>query len=210
MAQDETLARLATLESHVRDHVRTILGVASAAPPGGDFHWDRLLAHYATTPDDGAVRLQHAADAGQARGATLVEVKRVIAAMAQQARGELDRITAGSAEDVDLLEQVIGIRYQSVDLAGRIGAMREWLAKLPDEQAGQYAAAVCPPKQAVAASVNSVFANATATAKLTPWANVKIDPTRVLSCHVCGAPQEVALDFVCKFCRNPMVKGGAS
>jgi hypothetical protein len=65
---------------------------------------------------------------------------------------------------------------------------------------------VCPPKAAVAASVNSVFANVQATAKLTPWANVKIDAAKVLECFACGAPQEVALDFACRYCRSPMVK----
>ena len=34
----------------------------------------------------------------------------------------------------------------------------------------------------------------------------KIDPAKVLSCHSCGAPQEVALDFVCRYCKSPMLK----
>ena len=87
-----------------------------------------------------------------------------------------------------------------------VATLRAKLTSAPDEALARYTREVCPPKQAVAASVNSVFANAQATAKLTPWANVKIDAAKVLECGPCGAPQEVALDFVCRYCKAPMVK----
>ena len=54
--------------------------------------------------------------------------------------------------------------------------------------------------------VSSLFANAKATAKKTPWANVKVETSVTLNCPACGAPQEVAADFMCRYCRAPMGK----
>jgi hypothetical protein len=50
----------------------------------------------------------------------------------------------------------------------------------------------------------SVFANAERTAKEVPWAGQKHDESMVLHCPRCGAPQEAALDFVCRYCKKPM------
>jgi hypothetical protein len=52
--------------------------------------------------------------------------------------------------------------------------------------------------------VASLFANARATAEKTPWANVDLKSSASLACPACGASQEVALDFVCRYCKAPM------
>jgi hypothetical protein len=184
-------AALAALEAQVAGHVAWIRGAALAAPPGGNRAWDRVLAHYEAAPDPAVTRLEEAAKAGQSRGATVRELRRALGAMAARAEPELARI-ATSADSGDAA------------LASRIGALRGWIGRLTDEETARYAAEVCPPKAAVAASVGGIFANVQATAKQTPWANMTFDPANVLECPACGAPQERALDFTCRYCRSPM------
>lgn len=55
-------------------------------------------------------------------------------------------------------------------------------------------------------SVSSLFKNARETAAKAPWADAKIETSVTLSCPACGAPQEVAADFLCRYCRAPMGK----
>lgn len=57
-----------------------------------------------------------------------------------------------------------------------------------------------PPGSGVA----SLFANAKETAKKAPWANADFKSSVTLACPACGAPQEVALDFKCRYCHAPM------
>jgi hypothetical protein len=186
----ESEARLAKLESDVAGHVRWICEAASAAPPGGNRGWDRVLAHYGASADPPVTRLEEVAKAGQARGATLKEV-----------RGALEAMSAGAVRELDAIASSAAAHGQ---LEGRIGRLRGWLSRVADEETNRFAAAVCPPRAVVAASVGGIFANVQATAKQTPWANLKFDPANVLECPACGAPQERALDFACRYCRGPM------
>jgi hypothetical protein len=199
LATNEIYTRLHGIEGHIDGHVRWILDTAAACPPGGNGSWDKVLAHYGASPDPALKRLEDAQQAGQSRGATLLEVRRALEAMLAQAKAELDKVVPPVAIG-------LGAGTNDVNLEGRVATLRARLTSIPDEAGARYAQTVCPPKAAVAASVNSVFANAQATAKLTPWANYKLDPAKVLSCHSCGAPQEVALDFVCRYCKSPMIK----
>src|SRR5262245_24761010 len=54
--------------------------------------------------------------------------------------------------------------------------------------------------------VSSLFANAKETAAKSPWANVEVKSSVTLNCPACGAPQEIALDFLCRYCKAPMGK----
>lgn len=63
-----------------------------------------------------------------------------------------------------------------------------------------------PPEGPARTGVSSLFANARATAAKTPWANVKVDGAITLACPACGAPQEIASDFLCRYCHAPMGK----
>ena len=184
-------AQLAKLEGDVAGHVRWIRETALAAPPGGNRTWDRVLAHYGASADPPVTRLEDVAKAGQSRGATLKELRRALEAMSAGAARELDAI-ASAADPAN------------AEIETRIGRLRGWLSRLADEETNRFAAAVCPPKAAVAASVGGIFANVQATAKHTSWANVKFDAASVLSCPACGAPQERALDFTCRYCRGSM------
>lgn len=66
-----------------------------------------------------------------------------------------------------------------------------WLATVPDALAAQ----VQPPK-----AVSTIFANARRTAATVPWAGLKFDSRVNVACPNCGAAQERARVFVCRFC----------
>lgn len=67
-------------------------------------------------------------------------------------------------------------------------------------QAGPGSAAPAPK------GVSSLFSNARETAAKSPWASVEVKGSVTLGCPACGAPQEIALDFLCRYCRAPMGK----
>jgi hypothetical protein len=186
--------QLAQLEHHLDGHVRYIVEAAQSCPFGGNKQWDEVLARYGGTHDAPLKRLEDAQRSGQERGATFEEVRRAAEGLRAQAGAELER----------LVGPVSATSTHDAALDHRISVLRAKLSRIPDEIVAQHTARVCPPKHAVAASVGSIFANATSTAKLTPWANVKFDATRVYECRNCGAPQQVELDFHCRYCRSPM------
>jgi hypothetical protein len=199
-------AQIQQIDANIEGHTRWILSSAAACPPGGNRTWDQVLAHYGASPDDALTRLEQAQQAGQSRGATLKEVRRALEAMLVSAKRELDRVVPPVPIGAGGLVSAVGAGTSDPSFEHYVASLRAKLTRIPDEALARYTSDVCPPKAAVAASVNSVFANAQATAKLTPWANVKIDAAKVFECHACGAPQEVALDFVCRYCKSPMVK----
>lgn len=55
-----------------------------------------------------------------------------------------------------------------------------------------------------APALGSIFANAERTAKAVPWARQKHPESVVVHCPHCGAPQEGALDFTCRYCKKSM------
>lgn len=199
-------AQLRQIDANIDGHVRWILQSAGACPPGGNRSWDQVLAHYGAQPDAALTRLTEAQQAGQTRGATQKEVRRALEAMLAAAKTEIDRVAPPVSVGLGNMVSAIGAGTSDPNFEHYVASLRAKLTRVPDEALAQYTMNVCPPQAAVAASVNSVFANAQATAKLTPWANVKIDATKVFECHACGAPQEVALDFTCRYCRSPMTK----
>jgi hypothetical protein len=197
LAQIQT--QLHALETHVEGHMRYLLMEAQRCPFGGNHDWDKVLTQYGQEHDPPLKRLEDAQRAGQSRGASMNEVRRAAEGLKKQASDELDRVVSplpiGAAG-------MIGT--EAGQLGPRISHLRARLSRVVDEVCAQHASNVCPPQSAVAASVNSVFANATSTAKLTPWANVKFDATKVYECRACGAPQQAELDFLCRYCRSPM------
>jgi hypothetical protein len=97
--------------------------------------------------------------------------------------------------------------------------MTQTLAELPQRETAEYARKLgivqpdigmsnqAPPDPA-SAKKSSIFANAKATAKDQPWkANAETyKQVYTFSCVHCGAPQQVELNFVCKFCGKPVNK----
>jgi hypothetical protein len=93
--------------------------------------------------------------------------------------------------------------------------MQQTLADLPQHETAEYARrmgivlpdiSVLNPAPPVKKS--SVFANAKATSKDQPWkANAETyKQVYAFSCVHCGAPQQVELNFVCKFCGKTVNK----
>lgn len=93
--------------------------------------------------------------------------------------------------------------------------MRQMLQELPVSATRAYAqrmgivvaeGSMLAPQAPPAAPVkkSSVFANAKATAKDQPWkANAETyDQSYTFKCVHCGAPQQVELDFMCRFCHK--------
>lgn len=72
---------------------------------------------------------------------------------------------------------------------------RAWLANVPDAVAAQ----VRPPS-----AVSSIFANARRTAHQAPWAGLTFDRRVNVTCRSCGAAQDRAREFVCRYCGSDL------
>lgn len=68
---------------------------------------------------------------------------------------------------------------------------RTWLQSVPEAVAAQ----VKPPS-----AMKSIFANARRTAKEVPWANITFERRVTVSCPTCGAAQDRARVFTCRYC----------
>lgn len=201
----EIRAHLGSVEKNVDGHLQWILGAARSSPPGGSKEWDKVLAHYGATHEAPLARLEQLQLLGQSRGATIAEVRRAIEAMVRQAEAEFDRVAPRHTIGGGGFVLAVAAGTSDPQLEGEVAGFRAKLAGLAETWAARYQAEVCDQRKAAVASVGSVFANAMATSKETPWAGVKIDASKVRECPSCGAPQEVVLDFKCRYCRGNMV-----
>jgi hypothetical protein len=196
------------LDQRFEQHVGFLRARALACPPGGARPWDEALTHYQVSGDPAHVRVQSARDSGQRAGATVEEFRRAIEALARFAGDELERTLAGLGYDAGSAAQHRGSPDGAL-CAQRVEMFRARLRSAVEVEAERYGREVgAGEHKTVGASVSSVFANASATAKLTPWANVKVDPATVMTCWTCGAPQERPLDFKCRYCRNALYEKG--
>lgn len=194
MDPNAVINAVAAIEQRLDQHVTYLRGAALACPPGGAKPWDEALTHYQVSAEPPHVRVQAARDSQQRSGAIVLEFERAVAALARFAEQECDATFSK--------ELLVGL---APPVAHRVEMLRARLRTMPKVEAERYANEVGAHAQtSVASSVGSVFANAQSTAKMTPWANVKIDPATVMTCWTCGAPQEKPLDFKCRYCRNDM------
>ncbi len=177
------LAQLDELDARVGEHVTAILVTAQAAPPGGGHAWDRLLTFYGVAPDSARNRVEQVRRLSIEGGAVPDEVRRALGAMVQRAEGALRGLVAGATADP------------------RASALSARLERIVADEGARYEASLRRRQ------VASVFANAAATSKQTPWADQGVDAPLVLSCPACGAPQERALDFRCRYCHASMACG---
>jgi hypothetical protein len=180
---DDVVARLRAFEAQVEQHVQAILAAARACPPGGNNAWDGVLRHYGGVPESPVQRLEVVAELKLKRGAIPGEVNQALAAVEKWAKGELE---AQARSDWWDWQPAIELRQRLQGMAA--------------QRTESYKVEVMPR----AGGVASVFANARETADMVPWKGLKFDAVRVRSCAACGAPQEIPLDFVCRYCRASM------
>ncbi len=185
------------IERRLQEHLAYLRGAALTCPPGGARPWDEALAHYGVPAEPAHLRVQAARRSGQRAGAVVVEFERAVSILARFAEEETSRSLS-----IDRLAEVAAV---APHVAQQVEMLRAQLRTMAQRESERYAREVgAEAPSTVASSVSSVFANAVSTAKLTPWANVTIDPATVLTCVTCGAPQEKPLDFKCRYCRNMM------
>lgn len=187
-----------SLDRRLDEHLEYLRARALSCPPGGGRAWDEALAHYHLAADPAHVRVESAMKSAQRAGATVEEFARALESLARFAGEELDRALPPSTLSHLSLSPPVTHRVEMfrTRLRSFVSVERERYGR--DVGAREHA------PQTVGSSVSSVFANATSTAKLAPWANIKVDPSTIMSCWTCGAPQEKPLDFKCKYCRNQM------
>jgi len=187
------------LEAQVATHVRAICGTAASVPAGGGPAWDQLLAHYQLRgfgPDE---RTSVARALGMTRGATPGEVNVALESLARWAQGEVNRLATDPA---------LAAHPRLRALAQDLPAMPARETEVYERSVGLVRAPMPPPAAAPGAApmpaLGNIFANAQSTSKEVPWANMQYKQTAVLTCVHCGGPQEVAQDFLCRFCRRPI------
>ena len=175
------------LQASLDQHIQATMNAAWSSPPGGGHAWNRFLTHYGVAPVSPVDRVKTAANLRQTRGAIPAEVKQVLQAIACWAHGQLQAI----ARDPRMLSDP------------RFNPLGARITGLVHNEGQRYESWVTPKPEP---SVGSIFSNASSTAGL--FADVKIVDSNVLVCDHCGAPQERAMDFRCKYCGQPM--GGPS
>ena len=146
-----------------------------------------------------------------------------------QLRGRVDQITNAArmrdAPPADVRAELVafcqGVLPHVEGSAAHFGdeawgtRMRQTLAELPERETAEYArrmgivlpdTSVANPAPPAAKKASSIFANAKATSKDQPWkANAATyKQSYSMSCVHCGAPQQVELDFICRFCKKPV------
>lgn len=179
---------LEQFEATLKNQVAELQAAASSAAPGGVGDWERIVAYFGLPTSLKKQRVQAAIQRQHRRGAFPEEFEAVTEALAQQAELLLNQIQL----------------WHSATLASepaaraRVGSLLETVRGLAQNQRTAYEASITP-KTGVA-GLAGIFANASATASLTPWAHVTYDTQLTLSCPGCGSPQCTRLAFDCEFC----------
>lgn len=146
------------------------------------------MAWYGVQPLPANERVGEAMGRNMVRGAVPREVTSVLEAIAAWIKRELDAIAPHAGPE----PRLFSLRHRSSSFVA--------------SESARYETAVMPSASAAPAgpSVGSIFANASSTAAMAPWAMVKIEPNSVLVCLNCGAPQQRPLNFMCKYCLKPI------
>jgi len=191
-----TGAELDALDADLGGALSRLRSVALAAGPTQLSAWDALLEKAHLKPAEMPVRLQRYRALKLTHGALPEELRAVAQTIARQSVG---RLTAIIEADPD------GTGHHG-QWASRCGLLRSQLVGLVDREGAAYDAALRPKKPG--GGLGGVFARARSTTAIDPWSGVKWDRAVTLSCVSCGAPQEVELEFLCHYCRNPLFREG--
>ena len=172
-------------------HIEYVMEAASSCPPSGAGGWSQVLQTYQIAPAEISDRASRIAVHKNAQGALPEDVRPVLQAVVNMAANSLYQI-ANQWGPVLAADPLLGQRMQQ--LQTRLGT-------LVDEKLKDYEGRLEPDPPG---SVGGIFANVAATAKMSPWADLKWKRNMPLSCVGCGAPQAAALDFVCAHCGGPL------
>lgn len=189
MSVDQVLEQF---EATLKNQVAQLQAAARSAAPGGIGDWEQIVAQFGLPAMDRPERARQAGARGHTRGALPDEFEAVVAKLAEQARGLLDQILGWHGAELSANPQA----------AARIQALVQSVANLATEQRRAYQDSI-KPKTGVGA-LAGIFANASATAKLTPWASLEYDNHLTLTCPGCGSPQRTRLVFDCEYCGSSL------
>jgi hypothetical protein len=187
------------LDAALAQHLGAIQRAAFGSPPGGGPEWDGILRHYAVPALDPQERAMIVSCMHLSRGAVPAEVRVVFTGLQSWAQRELEQLRASGAANsptFGTLQQRVATLVDS-----EIAAYERALGIAPS---APMPAPVSAPAAPAGPSLASIFANANATAKEVPWANMKHKSVVNLNCVHCGGPQEQPQDFMCKYCRRPI------
>ena len=179
-------------EATLKNQVAQLQAAAKSAAPGGVGDWESVVGHFGLSGLERAERVKEAGRRGHTRGAFPEEFEAVVGVLAEQASQTLAQIKQwhGQALAADPA------------LAGRVQSLDGLVSELAKQQRQAYEDAI-KPKTGVA-GLAGIFANASATSKLTPWANLEYDAQLTLSCPSCGSPQRTRLRFDCEYCASSL------
>jgi hypothetical protein len=88
----------------------------------------------------------------------------------------------------------------------RATALWHRLTRVVDDEQRAHAAFL-PPEKPKSKLLGNLFANATASVNEEFWTAFKWSDRFVAICKSCGAPQEKARDFKCRYCRGDLFRG---
>jgi ribosomal protein L37AE/L43A len=179
-------------EATLKNQVAQLQAAAKAAAPGGVGDWEGVVTHFGLSGLDRAERVKEAGRRGHTRGAFPEEFEAVVFVLSKQASQVLDQIRGWHQP---------ALAADSA-AAGRVQALGQLVQKLAKEQRRAYEDSIKP--KTGTAGLAGIFANASATAKLTPWADLEIDEHFSLSCPSCGSPQRTRLVFDCEYCGSSL------
>ncbi|KIG12024.1 hypothetical protein DB30_02109 [Enhygromyxa salina] len=179
-------------EATLKNQIAQLQGAAKSAAPGGVGDWEAIVTHFGLPEIERSERLQQAGQRGHTRGAFPDEFEAVVAVLGRQASALLDQL--GGWHQAALATDP--------SAASRVDALRTSVNQLAADQRKAYEDGIKP--RTGVGGLAGIFANASATAKLTPWANLEYDPQLTLACPGCGSPQRTRLVFDCEYCGTPL------
>jgi hypothetical protein len=194
---NELGAVLDRFESVLFGHIGHVLDVAATSPAGGAGRWEDVLAHFGLEGIPREERGAAAAQRGQPRGAFPEEVERVLQSIVMMAHSSLNQFRGahGPALQADPAAQA------------RVSALAARLGILVSEQREAYERQLRAKPSGT--GVAAIFANARATAEISPWKGWSMEYQRTLQCPGCGAAQQAELVFTCKYCGSNLFGDGA-
>jgi hypothetical protein len=176
-------------ESVLFGHIGHVLEVAAISPAGGAGRWEEVLTHFGLEGMPREERGPTAAKRRHPRGAFPEEVELVLQAIVHMAHASLTELRGAYG----------GALQADPSAAARVSALATRLGVLAVEQRQVYERQL-RPKKSGGAGVAGIFANARATAEISPWKSWTTEYQSTLQCPGCGAAQQAELVFTCKYC----------